>query len=175
MRNAMLRCTGFALVSLVYPLTAAGALVTLYDTGRTVPVTSLLAPLGEQMLPDRSLGAQPSNAAGFDPFPVRSAKLTPGVLQPRAALRLPGALPHPLALVGSDERSYQWLRQSAKALTRLGAAIQVVEAPNLAAYQRLRTLVPDLSVMPASADPLAQSYGPTTYPILIQTDGRVSQ
>lgn len=175
MREAVLRKCAFAMLSLAYPLSVYAALVTLYDTGRTVPVTSLLAPLGEQMLPDRSLGVQPATAAGFDPFPVHSARLAPGVLQPRAPLRLPGALPHPLVLVGSDERSFQWLRQSAKSLTRLGAAIQVVEVPNLAAYQRLRTLVPDLSVMPASADALAQSYGLTTYPILIQTDGRVSQ
>ena len=101
-------------------------------------------------------------------LPVRSELLTPGD-EPRRSIHAPGL--RPIFLIGEDERSLKWLRQRQNALRDLqavGLAVNVSSPESLAA---LRNLVPELTLLPVSADDLAQRLGLRHYPVLMTATG----
>lgn len=113
--------------------------------------------------------APPSGRIGqADMLPVRSARLSPGEV-PRRAIAVPGITP--FFLIGDDERSRAWLRQHAPVLRRLGAVGLVVNVASIEALAALRELAPDLMLVPASGDELAERFGLRHYPVLITATG----
>ena len=154
---------------------AAAPLTVLYDSGRTVPAGALLADYAPALLSE-SAPANGSHAGPqFVPWPVRTPAMTPGRASARAALKLPGPLVTPLALMGSDAYSLAWLTRRQAWLARIGAAIQVVESPDAAHYAQVQALAGELPLLPASAEGLARSYGLTRYPIVILKNGGLAQ
>lgn len=101
-------------------------------------------------------------------LPVRSARLTPGVV-PRRAMDLPGMAP--LFLVGADDTSLAWLAQHAPALKRLGANGLAVEVADAAALQRIQAVAPGLAIWPVSGDDIAERLELEHYPVLITPTG----
>jgi integrating conjugative element protein (TIGR03765 family) len=157
------------------PLAAAAPLTVLYDSGRTVPAGAWLADYAPALLSE-SAPAHGSHAGPhFVPWPVRTPAMTPGQAAARAALKLPGPLLTPLALMGSDAYSLAWLARRQAWLVKIGAAIQVVEAPDAAHYAQVQALAGELPLLPASAEGLARSYALSRYPIVILSNGGLAQ
>lgn len=158
---------------------AAAPLTVLYDSGRTVPAGALLADYAPALLSESAPAGQ-ANAGShagpqFVPWPVRTPAMTPGRESARAALKLPGPLVAPLALMGSDAYSLAWLTRRQAWLARIGAAIQVVESPDAAHYAQVQALAGALPLLPASAEGLARSHKLTRYPIVILKNGGLAQ
>ncbi|MDH2184699.1 integrating conjugative element protein [Pseudomonas sp. GD03651] len=103
-------------------------------------------------------------------LPVRSARLSPGVVQPRA-LSLPGMTP--LFLVGQDNTSMEWLSRHAQALQDLGANGLAVEVDDAQALRRIQTAAPGLNIWPVSGDDIAERLELEHYPVLITPTGLV--
>jgi integrating conjugative element protein (TIGR03765 family) len=125
----------------------------------------------DQALPLPSIGLpfpsrdKPSEA---DMLPVRSALLTPGMVE-RRTIQAPGL--YPLFLIGDDERSHAWLRRHAEILRGLGAVGLVVNVESLTALDALRHSAPGMVLSPVAADDLAQRLGIRHYPVLITATG----
>jgi integrating conjugative element protein (TIGR03765 family) len=103
-----------------------------------------------------------------DLLPVRSARLSPGVVTQRV-IAAPGLTP--LFLIGDDAHSRAWLRQRIDTLRALNAIGLVVNVDSEAALNALRRLAPDLTLVPASGDDLAQRLQLQRYPVLITATG----
>lgn len=107
----------------------------------------------------------PLQVTTADMLPVRSQRLTPGVVEPRA-IRLLG-LATPLFLVGDDSASLQWLAQRQPALMQLGAIGWAVNVADAQGLQRLRDAADGLAVLPIHGDDLAGRIPLQHYPVLI--------
>jgi len=103
-----------------------------------------------------------------DLLPVRSTRLSPGTITPRA-IHAPGLTP--IFLIGDDSRSRAWLRANAEKLNTLRAVGFVVQVESEDALQSLRHMAPDLTLVPASGDDLAQRLGLQHYPVLVTATG----
>ncbi|WP_409287282.1 integrating conjugative element protein [Pseudomonas guariconensis] len=97
-------------------------------------------------------------------LPVRSARLSPGIVPPRA-LSLPSMTP--LFLVGQDAASLEWLSRHAQALRELGANGLAVEVDDARALRRIQTAAPGLNIWPVSGDDIAERLKLKHYPVLI--------
>ncbi len=104
------------------------------------------------------------HASEADMLPVHSSQLSPGIELPRL-ITAPGLMP--LFLIGDDDRSRAWLRQSMRKLHDLNATGLVVNVDSLPALTALRTLAPSLTLLPVSGDDLAQRLHLRHYPVLI--------
>ncbi|MGE8361993.1 integrating conjugative element protein [Pseudomonas sp.] len=126
------------------------------------------------LCPWLSLAASAESSSPPDPatlnwvLPVRSARLSPGAVQPRA-LRLPGMTP--LFLVGQDPASVEWLSRHAQALQDLGANGLAVEVEDAQALRRIQTAAPGLNIWPVSGDDIAERLELEHYPLLITPTG----
>ncbi|GFE79166.1 hypothetical protein GCM10011487_11660 [Steroidobacter agaridevorans] len=103
-----------------------------------------------------------------DLLPVRSARLTPGSIAPRA-INVPGLTP--LFLIGDDDRSRAWLRARLPKLRALRALGWVVNVNSAEALASLRELAPGLTLAPISGDDLGARLGLHYYPVLITPTG----
>jgi integrating conjugative element protein (TIGR03765 family) len=101
-------------------------------------------------------------------LPVRSTLLSPGDEPPRA-IRAPGLAP--IFLVGDDDLSRAWLQRRYAELRELRAVGLAVKVSSPAALDRLRRLVPDLTLSPVSGDDLAERLGLSHIPVLITATG----
>lgn len=101
-------------------------------------------------------------------LPVRSARLSPGAVQPRT-LSMPGMTP--LFLVGQDAASREWLSRHAQALQDLGANGLAVEVDDAQALRRLQMTAPKLNIWPVSGDDIAEWLELEHYPVLITPAG----
>jgi integrating conjugative element protein (TIGR03765 family) len=99
---------------------------------------------------------------------VRSARLTPGLVEHRA-INVPGLTP--LFLIGDDEQSRKWLRDHLPRLRSLSAIGFVVRVDSAQALRSLRELAPGLTLVPASGDDLADRLRLRHYPVLITAAG----
>jgi integrating conjugative element protein (TIGR03765 family) len=120
--------------------------------------------------PEKSVS--PSRAPGrseANMLPVRSLKLSPGKVTPRA-LPAPGWV-RPVFLVGDDEVSYRWLKANGARLEALGAVGLVVQVESAGALARLRARIPGVPLSPVSGDDLAERLGLSHYPALITASG----
>lgn len=99
-----------------------------------------------------------------DFLPVRSTRLMPGTVT-RREINVPGL--RPIFLIGDDSRSRAWLRTNARKFQTLRAVGFVVQVESEEALQSLRRLVPDLTLVPASGDDIAQRLAIEHYPVLI--------
>jgi integrating conjugative element protein (TIGR03765 family) len=120
---------------------------------------ALPAPQAMPRIPRSLAGAEASL------LPLRSALLSPGEEPPRA-IRAPGFAP--IFLVGDDELSRVWLARHAAELRDLRAVGFAVNVSSPQSLDRLRRLVPDLTLSPVSGDDLAERLGLSHYPALLR-------
>lgn len=97
-------------------------------------------------------------------LPVRAQRVTPGRVQ-RREINAPG-LP-PFFMVGDDDLSRQWLVERGEALSAMGAVGMVVNVETAGRLAQLRALAPDLRMVPAAGDDVAERLGLDHYPVLI--------
>jgi integrating conjugative element protein (TIGR03765 family) len=76
-----------------------------------------------------------------------------------------------LFLIGDDARSRAWLRRRHGELREIRAAGLAVNVATPEALAALRRLAPDLTLLPASGDDLAERLGIRHYPVLITPTG----
>jgi integrating conjugative element protein (TIGR03765 family) len=77
----------------------------------------------------------------------------------------------PFFIVGCDEVSLEWIEINHSRLLDLKAFGLVVNAPDLAAYERLEQAAEGLLIRPVVGDLLAEHLGITRYPALVTADG----
>lgn len=99
-----------------------------------------------------------------DMLPVHSLRLTAGT-ESAHVIAIAGL--SPFFLIGDDAISRAWLLARRDALRTLQAIGFVVEVHTAGDLHALRQLAPDLTLIPASADDLAQRLGIRHYPVLI--------
>ncbi len=157
------------------PLNAAqppSTLIVVEDRGGTsaLPYYEALSlqPREAPVAPPFSLPIPPTGRGEADMLPVRTSRMSPGVVSPRV-LEAPGLTP--LFLVGEDERSIAWLRRNAESLRERKAVGLVVNVQTPEALARLRGIAAGLELAPVSADDLAERLGLQHYPVLITSTG----
>lgn len=101
-------------------------------------------------------------------LPVVSHKLTPGKIEPRK-LDLAGA--STMFLLGADDYSRQWLTQNREKLQAMHAVGLVINAQTLEELNALRAIAPELELLPAPADTLADRLNVYHYPVIINSEG----
>ena len=97
-------------------------------------------------------------------LPVRSALLTPGLVQPRS-IQAAGLMP--FFLIGDDELSRGWLKERGDILRKIGAMGLVVNVDTIDALEQLRQLASGLMLSPVSGDDLAARLKLSHYPVLV--------
>ncbi|MCP1446117.1 integrating conjugative element protein (TIGR03765 family) [Pseudomonas sp. GGS8] len=121
--------------------------------------------INNKIQPDRAMHAGLSTSANEDwILPVRSSRLSPGQITPRA-LNMPGL--RPFFLVGDDPQSLTWLRQRAAELQEMGAAGLAVEVADNEALARIRAAAPSISILPVNGNDIATRLQIEHYPVLI--------
>ncbi|WP_105903535.1 PFL_4695 family integrating conjugative element protein [Vibrio gangliei] len=86
--------------------------------------------------------------------------------------RKPTKATQPIAVIGSDTYSINWLNTNINELQRLGAMIVVVEVRDLESFNKVRAGIPsNIKIIPANGYPLTQTFGVTEYPALITSKG----
>jgi integrating conjugative element protein (TIGR03765 family) len=155
--------------------TGLAGVTIIHEGGPTVPIGQYLAALSAQppVAPDGAVPAQ----AGTLPmgFPITTPSMRPGSLQAPVRLRTAGWLVAPMFIVGDDLRSRQWLADNRNKLRHLGASGLVVNVASLDAFRSLRTVAPDVPLVPGSVEALARQAGLSVYPLYVAADGQVSQ
>ncbi|WP_419851720.1 integrating conjugative element protein [Actinobacillus pleuropneumoniae] len=116
----------------------------------------------------RHPNAVPSAVSEEQMLPVVSHKWRVGKVSPQT-VNLPGAIP--LFLIGADDTSVNWLEAQREQLISMNATGLVINVQNMEQLTRLRQIVPSLTLMPASADSLADRLNIYHYPILITAEG----
>lgn len=101
-------------------------------------------------------------------LPVVSHKLSVGQVQPRP-LELAGAAP--MFLLGVDGHSRQWLAQNKDKLSSMHAVGLVINVNTIDELNALRAIAPELELLPAPADTLADRLGLHHYPVIINAEG----
>ncbi|MGS2722106.1 integrating conjugative element protein [Porticoccus sp. GXU_MW_L64] len=143
------------------PVLWAKALIVIHDSGNTSSV--------EQYLPKPIKQAEKRKPALPFTLPITTPSMTPGKVATTAK-----SFPHlqqPLFLIGTDPTSRTWLKARRESLIQAGAVGLIVEATSLEDIQRITKIAPELRMVPASAESIANQLGIRHYPILISRQG----
>lgn len=97
--------------------------------------------------------------------PLPRTNITPGI-EIKRTVNLPW-LTSPIFLIGSDEQSLQWLKEHQTDLFKLHAHGLLVNAQSSSDISKLRSDFSDLSIMPLSANMIANHLSIKHYPVLI--------
>ena len=171
---------GLVLISMVLtPVSAWAEVMVIYDSGDTQSLAPYLEIIDRtEAVTDRSpmtgvtnrgmnisgLGAADVQAL----LPIRSLGLSPGAVQAKSHNR---PFSRPFFLIGSDDRSRQWLVEYRDRLKEIGAVGMLVQAETLEDLQTIAQLAGGLPIMPASASDIATALGISHYPVLITSHG----
>ena len=101
-------------------------------------------------------------------LPIESRTLTVGSHAPEE--RATGVV-QPFFIVGCDAASLEWVEVNRARLLDLNAFGLVVDAPDVAAYERLEQAADGLVIRPVVGDLIAEHLGITRYPALVTADG----
>lgn len=157
------------------PVSAWSEVTVIYDSGDTRPLAPYLDiidltepatnPLSVTGTPNRPrLGAADVQVL----LPIRSPGLNPGPVQSRPHDR---PFSRPFFLIGSDDRSRQWLVEYRERLKEIGAVGMLVQAETLEDLRAIARLAGGLPILPASAVDIATVLGISHYPVLITPQG----
>lgn len=150
-------------------LTANAELKVIADLGGESAVR-FYEPIQPVHTPDAPIhpNAVPSKLREEQMLPVVSHKLSVGKVQAKS-LDLAGA--SPMFLLGSDDYSRQWLAQNKEKLVSMLAVGLVINVGTFDELNALRAIAPELALLPAPADTLADRLGLTHYPVIIDDKG----
>ncbi len=155
------------LVCVLGPASTLAALTVIADTGQTEPIALYLEPFdAEDAMSEPPATDEPAIGAA-DPetwLPIRSPGLAPGPVERRSHQR---PFTRPFFLVGSDPRSWRWLKKNQPRLNEIGAFGMLVQAETVGDLQAIIELARGLPILPASASDIAKALNLTHYPVLI--------
>ena len=157
------------------PVPAWSEVTVIYDSGDTRPLAPYLDiidrtepainPPSVTGVPNRPrLGAADVQVL----LPIRSPGLNPGPVQARPHDR---PFSRPFFLIGSDDRSRQWLVEYRERLQEIGAVGMLVQAETQEDLRAIARLAGGLPILPASAVDIATVLGISHYPVLITPQG----
>ena len=159
------------LVMLMAIIPVSEALTVIYDSGNTQSIIPYLPHRFEQENTQQSRQSVLLKKQKISAYtlPITTPSLSPGVVtaSPKA-LRY---LQQPLFLVGSDERSKDWLIEKREQLIQLGAVGLLIQAEDTKDVEAMVILAQSLHLVPASAEGFAAELGLTHYPILLSNQG----
>lgn len=166
-----MRCITTVILIVVFSIStgANGEPIILFDRGNTRPMTNRLQIKHSNYRQALRLPELPKN---FDPLPVRSQALTPGLVHSRIIDR-PG-LDMPVFIVGYDKLSLKWLQHNREQLIKHHATGIVVNVDNQEQLNHLRQIAEGLEVNPVSGDKIAKQLELAHYPVLISRN-RIEQ
>jgi integrating conjugative element protein (TIGR03765 family) len=147
------------------------ALTVIYDSGNTQPISGYLPQRFEQENTKQSRQSvllQKQKISAYT-MPITTPSLPPGVVT--ASPKAFRYLQQPLFLVGSDERSRNWLIEKREQLIQLGAVGLLIQAEDKKDVEAMLILAQGLRLVPASAEGFAAELGLTHYPILLSNQG----
>ena len=155
----------------------AGKVPATLDAGPTLPIQQFLA----ERMPEAQQTLLLSDYAVE--YPVHTAGLAIGRLHwSRLSARMPEPyaqwLTQPVALIGDDRASREWLTQQGDALRASGASILVVRVQSAERMRSLRAVRTDLPMAPGAVPQLADALrqaGVAVYPLVILPDGSLTQ
>lgn len=159
------------------PVPAWSEVTVIYDSGSTRPLAPYLEiidrtePATNPLTGARNRGLNSSGLGAADVqalLPIRSPGLSPGPVQARAHNK---PFSRPFFLIGSDDRSRQWLVQYRERLKQIGAVGMLVQAETLEDLQVTASLAGGLPILPASAADIAAALDISHYPVLITPQG----
>ena len=140
-------------------------LTVIYDSGDTLP----LEPYLPKRAPQEETTTQDTNRQLPFKLPITTPSMQPGkVTVTPKALRY---LQRPLFLVGSDQKSRNWLAEKREQLIYIGAVGLLVEAKDRQEVEAVLTIAEGLRLVPASAEGFATKLGLSRYPILLSKEG----
>ncbi len=100
-------------------------------------------------------------------YPMRS-HLTVGVVEPYSHNM---TVSRPLFILGSDDLSIEWLVSNRQHLASINAMGIVTNVDSGAAVDRIKSLVPELTIVAVPVDEFTRLYKLTHYPVLIDQEG----
>jgi integrating conjugative element protein (TIGR03765 family) len=171
-------CAGQCLAQATTPANPSTPVV-IFDSGRTVSVSQLYAPLfsSNSNLREAPRSANLARSLARNPltnmFPLRTTAMTVGALP--ANSKVAHAPTRPLCVIGDDPTSQRWLAARLKWLHKNAASCVVVSAASVASFVALRDAAQGLEMAPALADGVAKQTGLRTYPFVITVTGEVLQ
>ncbi len=140
-------------------------LTVIYDSGDTLP----LEPYLPKRAPQEETTTQDTNRQLPFKLPITTPSMQPGkVTVTPKALRY---LQRPLFLVGSDQKSRNWLAEKREQLIRIGAVGLLVEAKDRQEVEAVLAIAEGLRLVPASAEGFAAKLGLSHYPVLLSKEG----
>lgn len=165
-----MRCvTTYLILIALFSTGANGEPAVLFDGGNTRPMPDRLQIKQPNFQLSTPLPDMPRN---FDPLPVHSPALTPGIIQSRVIDR-PG-LDMPVFIVGYDKLSLEWLQHNREQLKKHHAAGIVVNVENQDQLRHLRQVADGLEINPVPGGKIARQLELAHYPVLISKN-RIEQ
>jgi len=169
----MIREIAFTL-SLFLIQTAFAEPVVIYDSGTAIPVYPYKMPLEGLVIPDfgdkwatdaavKAAESDPNDPANW--LPVTTGKLSPGNFESRTVTF--NQIANPLCIIGSDDRSIEWLERHHNALLANDVLCWLVSADTVADVQRVVDALNGISMSPANGDSIADFFVIDHYPVLI--------
>ncbi len=157
------------------PVPAWSEVTVIYDSGDTRPLAPYLEIIDRTetaINPPSVTGAPNRPRLGATDIqtllPIRSPGLSPGPVQARSHDR---PFSRPFFLIGSDDRSRQWLVEYQERLQEIGAVGMLVQAETQEDLRAIARLAGGLPILPASAADIGAALGISHYPVLITPQG----
>ena len=149
--------------------------VVIFDSGKTVPAYPYKQILQGVTIPDfgelwamNRAGEVDKSSDPKDPenwLPVTTSKLSPGVVTARQ-VRF-DHLASPVCIIGSDQKSLDWIKKYQSTLLNNNVLCWLVSANNLKEVQQVVTALGGVSMSPANGDEIAKFFSIKHYPVLI--------
>lgn len=168
--NSVVATAGWIIVAGIIMATTSTAIadpIVIHDSKNTRPITDyLFLPRPESLAQFTATPPIPNPESLLSRiFPVHTEEMTPGAIQPRS-VNLP-QIPRPIFLIGTDDRSRNWLIQHRERLRELQAVGLVVEVFNEQEFHAIEQIARGLDLAPAPASELAKQFNLRHYPVLI--------
>jgi integrating conjugative element protein (TIGR03765 family) len=148
--------------------------VVIYDSGTAIPVYPYKMPLEGLEIPDfgdmwaretsvKAVQSDPNDPANW--LPVTTNKLSLGDFESRTVTF--NQIANPICIIGSDDRSIEWIERHHSALLANDVLCWLVSADTVADVQRVVNALDGISMSPANGDSLADFFVIDHYPVLI--------
>lgn len=148
----------------------------IYDSGRTISASkykSLFKELKE--IPDFGKNWALSKANKFNPnvdpsnaknwLPIKTSKLTPGYVKAKP-VQFNNML-NPICIIGSDQKSLQWIQKYHDVLIKNEAICWLVQASNINDVKKVVETLDGIPMSPSDGDALSDFFSLSHYPVLI--------
>ncbi len=124
----------------------------------------------ESLISARSIASTPvapARVAPPSPFPSR-AQLTVGVVEAKAHAL---TVVKPIFIIGPEAISIEWLIANKEHLASIGAQGIVTNVGSADTVARMRSQAPELMMSVVPVDEIAEAFGISHYPVLIDSEG----